>query len=85
MTKTEYDAKVTELKNAAGRLLGAIERQLEHDSPSDFVGGNKFDNGRLERVTGAIDDVLGWFDALQKGLDPGCEPRHYKFLHNKCD
>lgn len=85
MTKKDYDSKVAELKKAAGRLLATIESQLEHDSPDDFVDGTSFNNERLRRVTRQIDDVLGWFDALQKGLDPDIEPRHYKFLHNKCE
>jgi hypothetical protein len=85
MTKQEYDDRVRQLKNAAGTLLGSIESQLEHDSPDDFSGGNPFDNERLRRVAAQIDNVLGSYDALQKGLDPKIEPRHQRFLHGRCN
>ena len=84
MKKDKYDSKVAELKNAAGRLLGAIESNLEHDSPDDFVDESTFSNERLRRVATHIDNVLGWFDNLQKGLNPDIEPQHDKFLRGKC-
>jgi hypothetical protein len=85
MRKLEYDRKVAQLKKHAGRLIGAIESQLENDSPGDFDGGTTFRNHRLETVAKVIDDVLASFDALQKGLglDPGDEPRHRKFLKGR--
>jgi hypothetical protein len=85
MTKAHYDKKVHQPKLYAHVLVGTIQSRLENDSPDDFVDGTTFHNHRLKDVAKAIDNVLGSFDALQKGLglNPGHKPRHHRFLHDR--
>ena len=87
LTKRQCDDKVSLLKNNAGRLIAAIQDQLENDSPKDFVDGTTHRNPRLETVAHMIDEVLGSFDALQEklGLERGHESRYRKFLEGRCN